>query len=90
MRRHFVQQDYRIRLVFDTGKSRGLGQNQIENQGFLLAGGALGGGAVAAPVNDLQIAPMRAGERASGGGVSLSRVGEIGAERTFLGRCALA
>ena len=42
MRGDFVQQQYRIWLRFRTGKSRRLGQNQVQNQRFLLAGRAFG------------------------------------------------
>ena len=70
MRRDLVQQQYRIRLGFRTRKSRGLGQNQVQNQGFLLAGGTFGGRAVLVAVHDDEIAAVRAGEGAAGGGVA--------------------
>ena len=71
MRGDLVQQQYRIRLRFRTGKSRRLRQNQVQNQRFLLAGRTF------RPrrrpfcdVRDQKIAPVRAGQRPSGGRVA--------------------
>ncbi len=40
MRGDFVQQQYRVWRRFCTRKTRRLGQNEVQNQSFLLAGGA--------------------------------------------------
>ena len=71
MRGDFVQQQYRIRIGFGTGKSLRLGQDQIENQGLLLAGGTFGGGPALLPMDHRQIAPVGAGQGPPGGGVAV-------------------
>ena len=76
MRCDFIQQQYRVWSRFCTRKTRRLAQNQVQNQGFLLAGGTLGRRSVLFGVDDRKIAPVRAGERAPRGGVPLARGGQ--------------
>ncbi len=53
-----------------------MGQDQVQNQRFLLAGRTFGGRAVLFGVDHRQIAPVRAGQGPAGGGVTGPRGGQ--------------
>ena len=57
MRGDFVQQHYRIRRGIGMGKSRRLGQNQVQNQRLLLTGRTFGRGPLLLPVDHRQDRP---------------------------------
>ncbi len=78
MRGGLIQQQDRGRgLVRQAGD---LGQDQVQDQGLLLAGGAFGGGAALLAVDGGQVGAVRAEQGAAGGAVAGAGAGEAGAQ----------
>ena len=69
----FIQQQYRVWLRFCTRKPRRLSQNQVQNQGLLFAGGTFRRRTILFAVDYAEIASVRTGQGAAGGGVARAR-----------------